>query len=188
MEGLVKPIDREDKDAGFAQGGGLRAGRQAAAHRNPLATPARTTRTPRSRWPICGRRFGVETSFVNADINTHFALLQNGGDYDVARAGWIGDYSDAQSFLFLAESGNKGLNYSRYANPDFDALMGKASRERDPTARAKILAAAETILMRDQPIMPLMFYSSKNLISPKLKGWESNILDRHPARYLSIEP
>ena len=183
----LSPIDREDKalallkEAGYGPGGKpLRI----EIRYNTSENHKNTAIALADMW----KALGVETSFVNADINTHFALLQNGGDYDVARAGWIGDYPDAQSFLFLAQSGNKGLNYSRYANPDFDALMGKASMERDPTARAKILAAAETILMRDQPIMPLLFYSSKNLISPKLKGWESNILDRHPARYLAIEP
>lgn len=131
---------------------------------------------------------GVEATFVNTDIKTHYALLQNGGDYDLARAGWNGDYSDPQNFLFLAIGSNKGLNYSRYANPEYDALMAKAEGERDLAARAKILAAAEVILLRDQPIMPLLYYSSKNLISKKLMGWQPNILDRHLARYLSIAP
>jgi oligopeptide transport system substrate-binding protein len=124
---------------------------------------------------------------VNSDARTHFALLQNGGDFDVARAGWIGDYSDPQNFLSLAEGDNTGLNYAHYANPDYDALMRQAANERDLGARANILAAAEAILLRDQPIMPLMFYLSKNLISPRVKGWRANTLDRHLTRYLSIE-
>jgi oligopeptide transport system substrate-binding protein len=183
----ASPIDREDKAnaliaaAGYGPGGKpLRIEiryNTSENHKNTAVALA-------DMWRV----LGVETTFVNTDINTHFALLQNGGDYDVARAGWIGDYPDAQSFLFLGESDNKGLNYSRYSNADFDAAMRKASVARDPAERAKLLAAAETILMRDQPIMPLMFYSSKNLISSKVKGWEPNILDRHPARYLSIEP
>jgi oligopeptide transport system substrate-binding protein len=183
----LSPIDREDqalallKAAGYGPGG---KPLHVEIRYNTSENHKNTAIALADMW----KALGVETSFVNADINTHFALLQNGGDYDVARAGWIGDYADPQSFLFLAESGNKGLNYSRYSNPDFDALMRKAATERDLAARAKIMAAAEAILTRDQPIMPLLFYSSKNLISPKLKGWESNILDRHPARYLAIAP
>jgi hypothetical protein len=55
-------------------------------------------------------------------------------------------------------------------------------------ARAKILAVAEAIAMRDQRVMRLVFYCSKNPVSPRLKGWESNGLDRRPAPYLWLEP
>ena len=131
---------------------------------------------------------GVETSLINTDIKTHYALLQSGGDYDIARAGWIGDYSDPQNFLFLGLGDNKALNYSHWVNADFDALMRKADGERDLGARAKLLKQAEAIMMREQPLIPLLYYSSKNLISPKLKGWEPNTLDRHLGRYLSLAP
>src|SRR5271170_2612905 len=114
------------------------------------------------------KAIGVTTTFVNTDLKTHYALLRSGGDYDVARAGWIGDYSDPQNFLFLLKSDNVGLNYSRWANPAYDALLAKASSERDLKARAKILAEAEAILLRDQPVMPIMFYSSKNLVSKRV--------------------
>jgi oligopeptide transport system substrate-binding protein len=132
------------------------------------------------------RRLGVETTLVNSDAKSHFALLQSGGDFDVARAGWIGDYSDPQNFLALGASDNTGLNYSRYANPAFDGYMREAAATRDPDARAALLRAAEALLARDQPMMPLMFYLSKDLVSPRVKGWRANILDRHLTRYLSI--
>jgi oligopeptide transport system substrate-binding protein len=48
------------------------------------------------------------------------------GDFDLARAGWIGDYSDPQNFLFLFESDNLGFNYPRWSNAEYDALMEKA--------------------------------------------------------------
>jgi oligopeptide transport system substrate-binding protein len=132
------------------------------------------------------KAIGVTTTFVNTDLKTHYALLRSGSDYDVARAGWIGDYSDPQNFLFLLKSDNVGLNYSRWANPAYDALLAKASSERDLKARAKILAEAEAMLLRDQPVMPIMFYSSKNLVSKRVSGWKANLLDRHLTRYLSM--
>jgi len=134
------------------------------------------------------KALGVQTSLVNTDIKAHYGLLQEGGAYQVARAGWIGDYSDPQNFLFLGDSANKKLNYAHYSNPDFDADLKKAQEERDLVKRAHDLADAEQLLLNDQPIMPLLFYASKNLVSSKLKGWEPNILDKHLARYLSIEP
>ncbi|HYC26326.1 MAG TPA: peptide ABC transporter substrate-binding protein [Roseiarcus sp.] len=134
------------------------------------------------------RRLGVETTLINSDAKSHFALLQTGGDFDVARAGWIGDYSDPQNFLALAASDNTGLNYSHYANPAYDALMREAAATRDPDARVSVLRAAEALLARDQPMMPLMFYLSKDLVSSRVSGWRANVLDRHLTRYLSIAP
>ena len=130
---------------------------------------------------------GVEVSLRNADLATHYAALRDGADYDVARAGWIGDYNDPQNFLFLFESDNLGFNYSRYDNPEYDALMDEASKETDLEARAEILKKAEAMLMEEVGVIPIFFYTSKNLVSPKLKGWKDNIQDAHATRWMSIE-
>lgn len=130
---------------------------------------------------------GVTTTFVNSDVKTHYGLLQNGGDFDVARAGWIGDYSDPQNFLFLFESGNGRLNYARWSNAAYDRLMVQAAGETDLRARAKTLAEAERLLLAEEPVIPLLFYESKNMVSRRVKGWRDNLLDRHLARYLSVE-
>ena len=130
----------------------------------------------------------VEARLVNADIKTHYALLREKGDFDIARAGWVADYSDPQNFLFLGQSGNTGLNYPSWSSPAFDALMASAEKETDLARRGETLSAAEAILLDETAFLPLLFYSSKNLVSPKVEGWQSNILDRHLARYMSIKP
>jgi oligopeptide transport system substrate-binding protein len=130
---------------------------------------------------------GVETTMVNRDGATHYAYLRDKGDFDVARAGWIGDYSDPQNFLFLVESDNEGFNYANYDNPEYDALMDQAAQETDLVKRAGILKKAEEIFMRDEPYAVLLYYSSHSLVSPKLKGWEDNIQNVHASRFLSIE-
>ena len=77
------------------------------------------------------KHIGVETSFINTDGKTHFAYLRDGGDFDVARYGWIADYSDPNNFLFLLKSDNKGFNYGKYNNPEFDKLLDQAATEMD---------------------------------------------------------
>lgn len=129
---------------------------------------------------------GVEVSLLNTDTKTHYANLRDRGPFDVARAGWIGDYSDPQNFLFMTESDNSGFNYARYNNPEYDALMDEAEVTVDLEKRAEILKKAETIFMRDLPFMPLMYYGSKNLVSDKVSGFEDNLLDIHPSRYIKI--
>ncbi|MEC9404205.1 MAG: peptide ABC transporter substrate-binding protein, partial [Pseudomonadota bacterium] len=51
---------------------------------------------------------GVNVKLINTDTKTHYAMLRDRQDFDVARAGWIGDYSDPQNFLFMVESDNDG--------------------------------------------------------------------------------
>jgi oligopeptide transport system substrate-binding protein len=134
------------------------------------------------------RPLNVTVSFVNTDAKTHFAYLRDHGDFSIARAGWLADYADAQNFLELCESGNDALNYSRWSNRDYDALLKKAEGERDAGLRADLLGRAEAILNREQPLAPLMYLETKNLVSKRIGGWRANTLDRHLTRYLSLAP
>ncbi|MEX0317432.1 MAG: peptide ABC transporter substrate-binding protein [Ruegeria sp.] len=129
---------------------------------------------------------GVNVEFNVRDASAHYAHLRDKGDFDVARAGWIGDYSDPQNFLFMVESDNDGFNYANYDNAEYDKLMDDAAAETDLEARAGILQQAEGLFMRDLPFIPLLYYSSRSLVSPKLQGWEDNIQNVHASRYLSI--
>ncbi|MBN9456721.1 MAG: peptide ABC transporter substrate-binding protein [Bosea sp.] len=132
------------------------------------------------------RAIGVETRFVETDYRAHFAYLRSGGDFDVARYGWIGDYSDPQNFLFLFQSDNPGFNIGKYANPRFDALMKLAADELDIAKRAAILREADSIVTTEQPWIPVLHYSTKNLVSPRLSGFEQNLRGVVPTRFLSL--
>ena len=129
---------------------------------------------------------GIEVTYNVRDASAHYAMLRDEKIHDVARAGWIGDYSDPQNFLFLNETENTGFNYGNYANAEYDALMDAAAAEVDLEKRAGILAEAETMFLRDVPQIPLLYYSSRSLVSPKLIGWENNIQNAHATRWMSI--
>ncbi len=129
---------------------------------------------------------GVNVEFNVRDASAHYAHLRDKGDFDVARAGWIGDYSDPQNFLFMVESDNDGFNYANYNNPEYDGLMDAAAAEIDLDKRAALLQQAEALFMRDLPFLPLLYYSSHSLVSPKISGWDDNIQNVHPSRFISI--
>ncbi len=131
--------------------------------------------------------FGIEVSLVNTDGKTHYGLLEQHGDFDIARAGWIADYKDPANFLDLCKTG-AGNNYSEYSNPEYDGLLAKAAAATDPAERMKDLSDAEAIgVARDLCVVPLLYYSYHNIVSPKVKGWEENVMDVHPTRYMSKE-
>jgi oligopeptide transport system substrate-binding protein len=130
---------------------------------------------------------GIEVSLLNTDTKTHYGLLEQHGDFDIARAAWIADYKDPENFLALCKSGT-GNNYSEYTNKDYDSLLAKAAAEADAKARMKDLADAEAIgVARDLCVVPLLYYSSHNIVSSKVKGWNMNVMDSHPTRWISKE-
>ena len=66
--------------------------------------------------------------------------------------------------------------------------MAKAAAATDQTERMKALSDAEAIgVARDLCVVPLLYYSYHNIVSAKVKGWEENVMDVHPTRYMSKE-
>jgi peptide/nickel transport system substrate-binding protein/oligopeptide transport system substrate-binding protein len=134
------------------------------------------------------RMLGVETRLLGTDATSFYAFLREKSAFDVVRSSWLADFPDAQNFLFLAQSGNKGLNVPGFSSEAYDALMEEAGRERAPGKRSAILHRAEALLLEESPYAVLMSYRSSNLVSPKLRGWEPNALADHYGRYVSIAP
>lgn len=104
----------------------------------------------------------------------------------MARSSWVADFADPESFLsnFLSDS---GLNHSRYSNARFDKLCDAASKTSDRSARNKKLAEAEGVLLADAALIPVYFYSRSYLISPQVRGWDSNPLDYHNFLGVSLD-
>ncbi|MFM2486209.1 peptide ABC transporter substrate-binding protein [Celerinatantimonas yamalensis] len=127
----------------------------------------------------------VQTELMNTEVKVHYANLKK-RNYDVARAGWVGDYNDPQNFLFLLESKNI-KNYAGFNDPQYDQLMQKASVEFDMHKRDMLLHKAEQIAMNKMPVIPIFYYISKNLVSPKVQGWKDNVMDVHRIQYMSIK-
>lgn len=130
--------------------------------------------------------FGFDVTLINTDGKTHYSYLEQKGDFDMARAGWIADYKDPVTFLNLGQTGD-GNNYGEYSNPEFDKLTNAASTEADPVKRMELLAQAEAILVAEQGIVPLLYYATHNVVSSKLKGFNNNVMDKHPSRFVSKE-
>jgi oligopeptide transport system substrate-binding protein len=130
---------------------------------------------------------GVEVTLLNTDTKTHYGHLEQKGDFDIARAGWIADYKDPENFLALCKTGT-GNNYGSYSNKEYDDLLAAAAAAADPAERMKKLSDAEGVgVARDLCVVPLLYYGFHTVVSSKLKGWEDNVMDRHPTRFLSKE-
>lgn len=130
---------------------------------------------------------GVEARLFNTESALHFDALRR-ADYALARSGWIADLAAPENFLenFLSDAGER--NYTRYANPAFDAAMADALGHADADARARAMLKAEAMLMADTPILPVYYYVARSLVHPRVRGWHGNAMNVHPNMDLALEP
>ncbi|MDP6198159.1 MAG: peptide ABC transporter substrate-binding protein [Porticoccaceae bacterium] len=100
------------------------------------------------------------------------------GDYEISRAGWIGDYVDPNNFLdmFLCNGGN---NRTGWCNPEYDQLiLTDAAEAKTHAERLAIFTQAEKMLLADMPVIPIYIYTSNNLVDPSVKNFDGNILNQ----------
>jgi oligopeptide transport system substrate-binding protein len=127
---------------------------------------------------------GVKLNLRNEEWKVYLNSRSQ-GQFEMIRAGWIGDYNDAYSFLSLFRSDVGTMNPSNYKNSAFDALVKQSEREVDSKKRIDLLQQAETILLQDLPLIPLYYYTTQHLVHKNIVGWHDNVMDIHPSRYLS---
>lgn len=126
---------------------------------------------------------GVTVSLYNQEWKVYLENVKR-LDYQVARAGWIGDYVDPNTFLDMWLT-NGGNNNTGWSNKKYDDLIAQAAGEADPKKRTELFHAAEKILCVDElPILPIYFYVNKGMLRPRVQGWHGNILDLHPFQYI----
>ena len=121
---------------------------------------------------------GVKATLLNEE---QMVFLQNREQKvltQVFEAGWISDYADAYSFLNLFRTGH-GRNDFGYSNGMYDSLLNEVAAERIPSRRRRLMFETERLLLADVPFIPLYTYVTKRMVNPRLKGWQSNVMDHH---------
>ncbi|MGC0890370.1 peptide ABC transporter substrate-binding protein [Pantoea agglomerans] len=132
------------------------------------------------------KNLGVDVTLENQEWKTYIDS-RNSGNFDVIRASWVGDYNEPSTFLNLLTSGNSS-NIARFNNADYDAVIGKASRETSDQVRNSDYNRAEQILAEQAPIAPIYQYTNGRLIKPWVKGYPiTNPEDVAYSRELWIE-
>ena len=128
---------------------------------------------------------GIEVELVNQDWKVYLSR-EMVGDFQISRAGWIGDYEDPNTFLDLMRP-NRGNNKTGWENMDFDALVEEANTINYQDKRYELLNEAEKILIDNMPIIPLYTYVRVYQLSPDVKGFNPHILDHHHPKFIYLE-
>jgi oligopeptide transport system substrate-binding protein len=151
------------------------------------------------------KHLGIDVRAYNQEWQAYLASV-NRGDFDIARAGWIGDYRDPNTFLdlFVSSGGN---NQTGWGDPRYDALIdvagdpdralrepsrlqallpderswqlppSTAEDERNRALRMASFREAERLLVAEAfPVMPLYFYVVSGLVAPSVRGFHAEIV------------
>lgn len=128
---------------------------------------------------------GIDVELENKEWKTYLQDIDN-LNYDIARAGWIGDYNDPMTFLGMWVTGN-GNNDTGWSNETYDDLIAKARRTSDEEEREEMLQKAEELLLEKGPVIPIYDYSQNMLLSEKVEGFKPHNRNIHQLKDLSLK-
>lgn len=132
------------------------------------------------------KHLGIEVGILQQEWQVYIDSQQT-LNYDLSRAGWVGDYADPFTFLGIFRSGD-GNNNTGWSNPRYDELMLAATREPDTARRIAAMQEAEALLLADMPIIPIFWRMNSNLIRPEVKNWHHSVLSHRPYKTLDLAP
>ena len=167
-------------EAGYPGGKGFPRLKVLIASRETAATLAQAVQ---AMWR---ETLGVEVEIENKEWNAYLVATQE-LDYDIAAAGWIGDYLDPLTFLEMWTPGN-GNNNTGWENPAFVSQLQRSFQETDGSRRFEHLHQAESILVEDAPVLLVAWQARNYLVHPSVEGWHPLLLANNPYQFIRLVP
>jgi oligopeptide transport system substrate-binding protein len=133
------------------------------------------------------KHLNIDVILLNQEWKVYLDTVSN-HHYEIARAGWIGDYVDPNNFLdmFLCNGGN---NRTHWCNPKYDQIiLQQVPKAQTHQQRLELFQQAENILLDEMPVIPIYIYTSNNLVHPTVKNFGRNILNQANYREMYLEP
>ncbi len=131
------------------------------------------------------QNLGINIGLINQEWKVYLDA-QDEKQYDIARAGWIADYTDPNTFMDMWVT-NGGNNDTGFSNPEYDRLLQASFRAATNDERLEIYQQMEEIIARELPIIPIYFYTRVYALSPKVTGWPANVLDNRAWKFVDLK-
>lgn len=130
---------------------------------------------------------GVIVALQNQDWPS-FLADRNSGNFQIARAGWQGDFLHPHTFASLFPS-SSAFNEAKWRDPSqqLDGLVDRALSTADPAEAQQRYREIERILVDGVPACPVYVYTKPDLVKPWVKGYHPNAKNYHPIHQLRIE-
>ena len=105
-----------------------------------------------------------------ADLE-EFAFSNKSPDPTAYMAGWLCDKAAQKENDWALP------NWSRYCNPEYDALFAQASAELDPQKRTELFVKMNELLIQDVAVIPLVNTTQPHAVAVDLKGYDFTVWD-----------
>jgi oligopeptide transport system substrate-binding protein len=128
------------------------------------------------------KTLGVSVTLENQEWKTYLETKKH-QQFDIARAGWIGDYNEASTMLDLLTT-THGNNDGKYSNTKYDKLLHDARTMQHPAANYN--KAEEIAIEQDMAVAPIYQYTEKRLVKSYLGGYMPNPEDNVYVRDMYI--
>ncbi len=115
------------------------------------------------------KNLGINVQLANQEWAV-FQDTRRQHSFDIARGGWIGDYSDPMTYLGMFLDG-ASMNHAQWSNPEYDALI-KAASVQDGQERFDTLQSALSLVMEGRGYMPIYYYTDQIMVSTDVANWE----------------
>lgn len=110
-----------------------------------------------------------------ADLLTKVKAKQEVGMF---RMGWVMDYPSMENYLGPLYSTGGSSNYYGYSNAEFDSLLKEGSAASSQDEAIKKYQAAEDLLAKDLPVLPLRFGQNNFGSSTKVQDVSIDLFNR----------
>lgn len=97
------------------------------------------------------------TTSAEPTLTDVLAKVQARDEVGVFRLGWVTDYPTLENYLAPLFATDGSANWHGYSNPEFDSLMAAGRAASSPDEALAAYQAAEDLLARDLPVVPLSF-------------------------------
>ena len=115
------------------------------------------------------QNLGIDVTLTNQE----WAVFQTSRiehNFQIARAGWVGDYSDPMTYLGMLMPGGTN-NYSQWDNEEYATLL-EASKTAAGQERFELLYKADQLLGESYAVMPIYYYTDPQMVSDTVQNWE----------------
>jgi peptide/nickel transport system substrate-binding protein len=96
----------------------------------------------------------VETNLRTVQISAWFEEAQ-AGNFDLGISAIVSTLMDPSDYFNAWYLTNGPQNYSKWSNPEFDALAKQIDRETDESKRKALVRQAEGVMEQDPPLLPV---------------------------------
>jgi oligopeptide transport system substrate-binding protein len=132
------------------------------------------------------RKINLHVDIQLSDPNTHYGALRSGA-FEISYLSWLAEIPDPYTFAAALFSDAGPYLQTGYRSDRYDYLVRRATLEWDIAERSNLFAQAEALVLEDGPLIPVLFQSSRALVSPQVQGFKDSLFDFHPARWLKVD-